>query len=162
MHTTASLKAKHKTLATAKNAHKLKAASWQALADKLNGVTPPTKAKKLGIAELKSTIKVLQQQVEKLEAKNAAINQRLIVAQKNNSKYFISPEAEIVYNIVELDGEQRLKALGVNRTHYRDAKKAKEWRNNLAMKIHPDKCTHSFAARAMDEITAIYENMVAA
>ncbi len=58
MHTTASLKAEHKTLATAKNACQLKAASWQALADKLNGFVSPrvTKKKSLIIAELKSSV----------------------------------------------------------------------------------------------------------
>jgi DnaJ domain len=53
MHTTASLKAEHKTLAAAKTAHKVKAASWQALADKLN---KPAPAKALTVAELKAAI----------------------------------------------------------------------------------------------------------
>lgn len=53
MHTTASLKAKHKTLVAAKTAHNLKAASWQALADKLN---TPSPAKALAVAELKAAI----------------------------------------------------------------------------------------------------------
>jgi DnaJ domain len=53
MHTIASLKAKHKTLATAKAAYQVKAASWQALADKLNQSSP---AKALAIAELKAAI----------------------------------------------------------------------------------------------------------
>jgi DnaJ domain len=53
MHTAKSLKAEHKTLAAAKAAHKLKAASWQALADKLN---KPSPAKALSIAALKVAI----------------------------------------------------------------------------------------------------------
>ena len=53
MHTAAFLKAEHKTLAAAKAFHGLKAASWQALADKLN---KPVVAKPLSIAQLKATI----------------------------------------------------------------------------------------------------------
>jgi hypothetical protein len=38
--------------------------------------------------------------------------------------------------------------------------KAKKWRNDLAARVHPDKCTHPQAATAMDEVTALYKNMV--
>ena len=152
MYTIASLKAEYKTLAAAKAAHNKTAGSWKALAGKLNEIT----------------IEGLQEQVKKLEAENAAMKKQMASIQKSatsqssESSYFVSPEAEIIYNITKLDGEARLKALGVNRSHYKDAKKAKDWRNNLAMKVHPDYCTHSHAARAMDEITSLYENMVAA
>jgi hypothetical protein len=53
MHTPASLKAEHKTLAAAKVAHKIKATSWQSLADKLN---KPAPAKPLTTEELKAAI----------------------------------------------------------------------------------------------------------
>jgi hypothetical protein len=56
MHTAKSLKAEHKTLVAAKAAHKVKAVSWQALANKLN--TP--------------TIESLQQKIKELEAQLAA------------------------------------------------------------------------------------------
>jgi hypothetical protein len=56
MHTIVSLKAKHKTLATAKAAYQVKAASWQALTDKLN--TP--------------TVESLRQKIKELEAQVAA------------------------------------------------------------------------------------------
>jgi hypothetical protein len=161
MHTPASLKAEHKTLSAAKAVYTIKAASWKALADKLNGTDKPTK-KPQSVAELKSTVKNLQQRIQQLEAEIVALQQPSTAAKGTDSDYFISPEAEIIYSIIKLDGESRLKALGVNRTHYRDAKKAKEWRNNLAMKVHPDKCFHPLADQAIDEITAIYKNMVAA
>jgi hypothetical protein len=53
MYTVASLKAEHKTLVAAKTAHKVKASSWQALANKLN---KPPLSKALAIAELKAAI----------------------------------------------------------------------------------------------------------
>ena len=147
MYTVASLKTEHKTLAAAKAFHKFKASSWAALVEKLNP---------------QPNIKELQTQIAKLEAENASLKQLLIAAQNTDSDYFVSPTAEIVYSIVKLDGEQRLKALGINRTHYKNSDKAKKWRNDLAMKIHPDKCAHPHAGKAMDEITALYDNMVGA
>ena len=156
MYTIASLKAEYKTLAAAKVAHNIKASGWVALVDKLNNppiVNPPI---------AKPTIKGLQAQITELKAENKDLKQQLIAAQNTESDYFVSPDAEIVYSIIKLDGEQRLKALGINRTHYKNPDKAKKWRNDLAMKIHPDKCAHPHAGKAMDEITALYDNMVGA
>jgi hypothetical protein len=150
MYTVVSLKAEHKTLAAAKAFYKLKASSWAVLVEKLNP------------SPIEPTIKELQTQVTQLKAENASLKQQLIAAQNIESDYFVSPDAEIVYSIIKLDGEQRLKALGINRTHYKNSDKAKKWRNDLAMKIHPDKCAHPHAGKAMDEITALYDNMVGA
>jgi hypothetical protein len=150
MYTVASLKAEHKTLASAKAVHKLKATSWAALVEKLNP------------SPIEPTIKELQTQITQLKAENASLKQQLIAAQNTESDYFVSPDAEIVYSIIKLDGEQRLKALGINKSHYKDSDKAKKWRNDIAKKIHPDKCAHPHAAKAMDEIVALYDNMVGA
>ena len=148
MYTFVSLKTEHKTLAAAKAFHKLKASSWAALVEKLNN--PPTAP----------SIKTLQARIAELEAENNNLKQQLITAQNTESDYFVSPTAEIVYSIIKLDGEQRLKALGVNGSHFKDVAKAKKWRNDLAAKVHPDKCVHPQATIAMDEITALYKNMV--
>jgi cell division protein FtsB len=150
MYTIASLKQQHKTLALAKAAHNIKARSWADLVEKIK------------LPAIDPTVEELQAQIVKLEAENIALKQQLIAAQNTDSDYFVSPDAEIVYTIINLDGEQRLKALGINKSHFKDSDKAKKWRNDLAMKVHPDKCTHPHAARAMEEITALFENMVAA
>jgi FtsZ-binding cell division protein ZapB len=168
MYTIASLKAEHKTLAAAKAFHKLKASSWAALVDKL--INPPIakptiKGLQAQIAELKAENTSLKQQLiaaQNTESENTSLKQQLIAAQNTESDYFVSPEAEIVYSIIKLDGEQRLKALGINKSHFKDSDKAKKWRNDLAMKVHPDKCAHPHAAEAMEEITALFENMVGA
>ncbi len=144
MYTIVSLKAEHKTLAAAKAFHKLKARSWADLVEKIKP----------------DPILELQAEIDRLKAENASLKQQLITAQNTDSDYFVSPTAEIVYSIVKLDGEQRLKALGVNGSHYKDADKAKKWRNDLAAKVHPDKCAHPDADRAMNKVTAIYQNMV--
>jgi cell division protein FtsB len=146
MHTIASLKAEYKTLAAAKATFRLKARSWADLVEKIKP----------------DPIVELQAEIDRLKAENAALKQQLTTAQNTDSDYFVSPEAEIVYSIINLDGEQRLKALGVNKTHYKNSDKAKKWRNDLAKKVHPDKCAHPHAGKAMDEITALYENMVGA
>ncbi len=150
MYTVASLKQEHKTLVIAKAFYSIKASSWVTLAEKLN---PPL---------AKPTINGLQAQITRLEAENSELKQQLAAAQNTDSDYFISPQAEIVFSIVKLDGEQRLKALGINKSHYKNPDKAKKWRNDLAIKVHPDKCAHPHAAKAMDEITALYDNMVGA
>lgn len=77
------------------------------------------------------------------------------------SDYFKSAEAELIYSIVKLDGQDRTKALNITGNHYRDAKKAKSWRNEIAARIHPDKCAHPAAQTAISEITELYKLMVA-
>ena len=76
------------------------------------------------------------------------------------SLYFNSEEARFIYALVELDGEQRLKELGVNKSYYRDFNKAKKWRNEVAKIIHPDVCKHPKATLAINKLTELFENMV--
>ncbi|WP_310482596.1 hypothetical protein [Chamaesiphon sp. VAR_48_metabat_403] len=143
MYTVVSLKAEHKTLAAAKAFHKLKASSWAALVEKLS---PPV---------TEPTIKELQAQITKLKQQLADYNTGY------QSDYFKSAEAELIYSIVKLDGEERTRALHITGSHYRDAKKAKSWRNEIAARIHPDKCTHRDAQTAISEVTEMYKLMVA-
>lgn len=75
------------------------------------------------------------------------------------SLYFKSEAVRIIYALVELDGEQRLRELGVDKSYYRDLGKAKKWRNKLAKVIHPDACKHAKAALATNKLTEIFQNM---
>jgi hypothetical protein len=75
------------------------------------------------------------------------------------SLYFQSDAARIIYALLELDGEQRLRELGVNKSYTKDLEKAKNWRNNIAKKIHPDVCEHPNASEASIKLTKIYEQM---
>jgi hypothetical protein len=74
--------------------------------------------------------------------------------------YFKSEADQLIYALVELSGEPQLKALGLNRAHFRDAKKAKQLRNSIAHQIHPDKCTHPRAQDAMNKLTKLFNEVI--
>lgn len=76
-----------------------------------------------------------------------------------NLMYFKSEADRIIYALLRLDGEQRLRELGVNKSHTRDLEKAKSWRNKLAKLIHPDVCKHPESVEASTELTNLYEQM---
>lgn len=76
-----------------------------------------------------------------------------------NSLYFQSDAARIIYALLELDGEQRLKELGIDKSYTKDLEKAKSWRNNIAKVIHPDVCKHPNASEASIKLTKLYERM---
>ena len=145
MTTAESLKKQYKTFAAAKADKGIKAKSWVALAEKINAAG-------------------LQARITELEAENAALKQQLAGGNAENeykSEYFKSAEAEMIYSIVKLDGEERMRALNITRNHYSNAKKAKEWRNELANQVHPDKCSHPAAQTAAAKVVEIYRLMVA-
>lgn len=102
------------------------------------------------------------QAIQKLSSNNFKESQesKVINTTDDNLLYFKSKADKIIYALVELDEEYRLKALGVDRSHYRDSNKAKQWRNELAKIIHPDLCIHPKAALAINKLTELFENMV--
>lgn len=75
------------------------------------------------------------------------------------SGYFVSESARLIHALVELDGESRQRALGVTQSHYRDAELAKQWRNRIAMQIHPDVCRHAKAHEAANELAVMFQEM---
>ena len=77
-----------------------------------------------------------------------------------DSVYFKSEAARIIYALVKLDGEPRLKELKIDRSYYRDGEKAKKWRNEIAKLIHPDRCNHQQSAVATHKLTELFSNMV--
>lgn len=75
------------------------------------------------------------------------------------SPYFKSAAAEAIFRLTELDGEQRVKHLGLGIAHYRDPAKAKAWHDQLAKLVHPDRSTHPKAAAAFAKLREMYKNM---
>lgn len=80
-------------------------------------------------------------------------------ATSGGGDYFVSEPARLIYALVELDGESRQRALGVTQLHYRDADLAKQWRNKIAMQIHPDVSRHAKAEEAAHELTMMFKEM---
>jgi hypothetical protein len=108
--------------------------------------------------------KDLYEIIEMLRSINAARISPNNLPNKNNDKqenfYFKSEVDQFIYALVELSGELQLKALGLNKSHFRDSKKAKQLRNTIAHKIHPDICNHPKAKDAMNKLTKLFNEVI--
>lgn len=125
-----------------------------------------TKAKYYSLTESTAAAKALCGGSEMLEVKDGKARKYIhrSVLQTGGSthageEYFVSEPARLIYALVELDGESRQRELGVTQAHYRNADLAKQWRNKIAMQIHPDVCKHSKAQTAVDELAAMLKEM---
>ena len=74
--------------------------------------------------------------------------------------YFISPQTEVLYKLVELQGEAQQNALGITIGLYKSKAKAKTWWRKLSSVVHPDRCNHRSATRATEELNRLYEEML--
>jgi len=75
-------------------------------------------------------------------------------------QYFVSKEAEVIFYLVELSGEIRLKMLGLTKSYYSNKNKATKWRNSILKLIHPDKCLYQKASEATIKLNSIYKEMI--
>ena len=83
------------------------------------------------------------------------------IKRKSESKeYFISKIDEYIFYLLELEGELRMQKLGINKSHFTNKKKAKQWRDKISKEIHPDKSDHKKAEEAMAKLNSIYEAMI--
>lgn len=80
--------------------------------------------------------------------------------ERTESEYFISPQAELIYSLVMLQGEAQQKALGITVDLYKSNAKAKTWWRKLSSIVHPDRCKHSGATSAAEELNRLYEEMI--
>jgi hypothetical protein len=78
----------------------------------------------------------------------------------SSNSYFKSEAVRYIYALTKLSGEAQLKEIGLNRIHFRNTAKAKDLRNKIAHKIHPDKCNHPEAEDAMNELTKLFKEVV--
>lgn len=74
--------------------------------------------------------------------------------------YFKSQISKTIFYLLELDGEDRLEKLGINRLHYIEKEKADEWRKKLIKKVHPDICNHPKAQEAFIKVNYLYKEMI--
>lgn len=73
--------------------------------------------------------------------------------------YFISEQHEVVFYLVKLEGEQRQKALGITKLHYKNKEIAKKWHKKMTMKLHSDRCKHPHTQAAWDQMEVLYAEM---
>lgn len=74
--------------------------------------------------------------------------------------YFADEESMLLFALIHLDGEIRMKLLGIDPDLYESEEKAKRWRADLMKKIHPDQCRHPDAAKATAKLNKIYGRMI--
>lgn len=74
--------------------------------------------------------------------------------------YFVSPAARVIFALLETETHTQNRQLGITRAHFRDRALARSWRDEVARLVHPDRCSHPHASRAMAEATKIYRFMV--
>ena len=83
-----------------------------------------------------------------------------VFSQEAYNNYFVSPAAEYIFYLVELDGKDRLDKLNVTRKLYSNKKLAKSWRDKSAKEIHPDKCSIPNSKEAIAKLNQLYEGMI--
>ncbi len=79
---------------------------------------------------------------------------------KEDDLYFKGTAEKYIYYLLELQGDERLKKLGVNKMHYVDKEIAAKWKKNIAKVIHPDNCHHIKAKEAMETLNKLYGEMI--
>lgn len=128
------------------NKIKLSFRSWKELYEVLNTL------KHVAILEPRESINM-----SKLS--NSNMHHLDISNSSTESIYFQSEVARIIYALVELDGKQRLKQLGLDKSYVVNPEKSKKWRNDIAKKIHPDVCQHPKASDASIKLVELYKEM---
>lgn len=81
-------------------------------------------------------------------------------ATQTNEEYFVSKANEYIFYLTELDGELRMKKLGITKTHFSNKKRAKTWRDKISKQIHPDVNNHPKSHLAMSKLNEMYASMV--
>ena len=73
--------------------------------------------------------------------------------------YFNSKASEYIFYLIELDGDIRMKKLGITNVHFKNKRLAKKWREQISKAIHPDVCQHPYATQAMSKLNELYNQM---
>ncbi len=105
-------------------------------------------------ADLYKNIVSLREIIEKISKDNKPHEK------ENKEEYFISKVDEYIFYLLELEGELRMQKLGINKSHFTNKKKAKQWRDKISKEIHPDKSDHEKSEEAMAKLNSIYEAMI--
>ena len=107
-----------------------------------------------------------EQLFKKVKAIQDVVNQQAELESKgyeamvNPETYFASEASEYLFYLLELDGELRIKKLGIHRGLFSNKKQAKTWYRNIAHVIHPDHCQHPKANQGMNVLNELYQSMI--
>ena len=82
------------------------------------------------------------------------------VTSSDNYEYFTSKSNEYIFYLTELDGEIRMKKLGITKSLFNNKTKAKAWRDKIAKEIYPDINNHPKSTLAMAKLNDMYSSMV--
>lgn len=74
--------------------------------------------------------------------------------------YFKSPVDKLIFSLIELDGKNRQRQLGIGPLHYRNTDLAKKWKQEAANKLHEDRCKHPKAKEAWYQMEELYKEMI--
>ena len=78
----------------------------------------------------------------------------------DSSNYFTSKSNEYIFYLTELDGDIRMKKLGITKALFTNKNKAKAWRDKISKEIHPDINNHPKSSLAMAKLNEMYSSMV--
>ena len=76
------------------------------------------------------------------------------------SSYFKDEVSEVIFYLLELEGDIKFGKLGITKLHFKDKEKALYWKRDLMKKIHPDQSTHVYAEEATKELNKLYGSMI--
>lgn len=79
---------------------------------------------------------------------------------EENYSFFTSKANEYIFYLTELEGDIRMKKLGITKSHFTSKKKSKEWRDKISKEIHPDINHHPKSQDAMAKLNSIYSSMI--
>ncbi|WP_144880455.1 hypothetical protein [Gluconacetobacter diazotrophicus] len=89
---------------------------------------------------------------------------RLIIfpakAEDEKIDFFKTKADKIIYSLVELDGKNRQKQLGVTPLHYKKKDIASKWKKELSKYLHEDICKHPKSKDAWNKMEQMYKEMI--
>jgi len=75
-------------------------------------------------------------------------------------EFFKSEIDMIIFALTEIECPRTTqKLLGITKKHYQYERLAKKWRDEILIKIHPDRCRHKDASEACSALNEIHKRM---
>lgn len=119
------------------------------------------------MGKLEEIVGILEREIFplKIEVKNSTELYEVVKKLNKNWKmkkeekdFFVSESAKYIFALNNMEGEKRNEIIGLTDKVYDSLKEAKDWRNKLVQKIHPDKNQDNIEERekAFTKLQEIY------